>query len=74
MKAQVIPQGWTTNASGLACNPDPLLGGIIDKNIVSGEWFAIFNCEEIEPIEGIQSRGEAFDAFQTVIAGKFITD
>lgn len=62
-----LPQGWNESASGMACNNDPVLGGIIDKTIVSDEWFVIFNCDNIEMIEGLSSREEAFKEFQKAI-------
>lgn len=58
---------WNESASGLACNNDPVLGGIIDKTIISGEWFVIFNDDNLEMIEGLSSREEAFKEFQKAI-------
>lgn len=66
-----LPQGWTESSTGLACNSDPVLGGIIDKTIVSGEWFVIFNDDNLEMIEGLSSREEAFKEFQKAIEAMY---
>lgn len=66
-----LSQGWNESASGMACNSDPVLGGIIDKTIVSGEWFVIFNDDDLDMIEGLSSREEAFKEFQKAIESKY---
>ena len=54
--------GWTESAPGrLACNPAPK-GGIIDKAILSEEWFVIFNDDRTNR-EGYKTRFEAIKAF-----------
>ena len=67
-------ENWKGSGNGLICNADPILGGIIDKAIVSGEWFAIFNSPEIEPMEGFTSREAAIEAFNTKLAEIYILD
>ena len=63
-----LPPGWTeAEPGGLACNPDPLDGGIIDKGIASGLWFVIFNRRDLGDLEGYSTRAEAFDAFAQTI-------
>jgi hypothetical protein len=62
---------WTQVANGIATNNDPILGGIIDQNIVSGKWFVIFNSDEIEAIEGIDARAEAFAAHAAAIEATY---
>lgn len=69
-----LPKGWTESASGMACNSDLILGGIIDKTIVSGKWFIIFNDDDLEMIEGLSSREEAFKVFEETINNKYIID
>lgn len=73
-----IPTGWKANdvqgTIGIACNNDPLLGGIIDTNMVSGLWFVIFNDDDLEMVEGLQSREEAFKVFEQTINNKYITE
>ena len=57
-----ICEGWTqSREGGLLCNP-AIGGGIIDSNIVSGEWFIIFN-DSREMIFGLESREDAVEAF-----------
>lgn len=73
MTTSNLPQGWTANGDGIATNNDPQLGGIIDKAIVSGEWFVIFNDDDLEAIEGLSSRAEAFEAFKRAIDAKYWT-
>ena len=54
--------GWTESGStGLICNPHPA-GGIIDKTILTGEWFVVFN-DGRPTIEDLGSRDEAVKAF-----------
>lgn len=64
-------KGWNINGDGVACNTDPVLGGIIDSNIVSGKWFIIFNDDDLETAEGIDSRDEAFKVFEATIKAKY---
>lgn len=64
-------KGWKINGAGIACNADPVLGGIIDSNIVSGKWFVIFNDDDLETIEGLDSRYEAFKVFEATIKAKY---
>lgn len=57
-----IAAGWTeSRQGGMLCNPR-LAGGIIDSNIVSGEWFIIFN-DDRQSIEGYETRDDAVEAF-----------
>jgi len=57
-----ISTGWTESPSGkLLCSAD-ISGGIIDSNIVSGEWFVIFN-DDREMQEGFDTRDDAIEAF-----------
>ena len=48
-------------------NPDPILGGIIDKTIKTGEWFVIFHSELIPTIEGLESKEKALHAFNDAL-------
>ena len=54
--------GWTDSGHGLMCNPDPVVGGIIDKTILGEEWFVVFN-DGRKTIDGLASRAEAVQAF-----------
>lgn len=57
-----ICNGWTeSRPGGLLCNPN-IGGGIIDSEIVSGEWFVIFN-DNRKALTGYESREDAIEAF-----------
>ena len=57
-----ISNGWTESRPGaLLCNPNAG-GGIIDSEIVSGEWFVIFN-DGRATLSGYESRDDAVEAF-----------
>lgn len=63
-----LPPGWTeATRGGMACNPDPDTGGIIDQEVISGEWFVVFNREELDTISGLGSRAEAFAKYASVM-------
>lgn len=74
----IIPTGWKANdvqgTIGIACNNDPVLGGIIDSNLVSGLWFVIFNDDDLEMVEGLQSREEAFKIMEQTIKARYWTE
>lgn len=64
-----LPEGWTeATPGGMATNRDPIKGGIVDNEIVSGKWFAIFNRSDIAPFDGFATRAEAFAAFHLRLA------
>ncbi len=57
----------------MATNPDPIVGGIIDNEIVSGKWFVIPNNDAIPQVEGLKSKSDAFaylDAKVALLPGK----
>lgn len=54
-------------ADAIATNNDPVFGGIIDKAIVSGEWFVISNSDDIPTMHGFATKQEAFDALEKAI-------
>lgn len=59
-----LPAGWTESTpGGMAASADPINGGIVDTAMVSGEWFVIFNREDVAPLEGFATREAAFAAF-----------
>lgn len=49
---------------GIATNTDPIFGGIVDKAIVSGEWFVIPNDDRISLMDGFDTKQEAIDALE----------
>lgn len=66
-----LPHGWTeATPGGMACNPDPLCGGIIDKPFISGDWFIVFNRAELPLADGFASREDAFDAFFATLSAQ----
>jgi hypothetical protein len=57
-----VSKGWTESRPGcMLCNPNAG-GGIIDNEIVSGEWFVIFN-DSRKSLFGYETREEAVEAF-----------
>jgi putative DNA primase/helicase len=59
-----LPEGWTeSRPGGLATRNHPTLGGIIDSNRTPLGWFVIFHREDLQPIDGLASRADAFKAF-----------
>ena len=57
-----ICEGWTeAQPGGLLCNPNAG-GGIIDAEILSGEWFVIFN-DGRATLAGYETRADAVEAF-----------
>jgi hypothetical protein len=65
--------GWTGSGNGLICNPDPILGGIIDKAFVTGAWFVVFHDAALDVAEDYKTREEAFSAFVKTIDSKYVT-
>jgi hypothetical protein len=63
-----LPEGWTEAApGGMATNPDPSTGGIIDRTIADGKWFVVFHRDGLETLEGFPTRQSAFEAFHNAI-------
>ena len=62
-QAQELPAGWTeTHPGGMATNPDPERGGIVDTNMVSGQWFYVPHREGLAASEAIYpSRAAALE-------------
>ena len=58
---ELVP-GWSGSGNGLLCNPNPG-GGIIDKVMLSDEWFVIL--DRGQALDGFASRDEAIQAFIT---------
>lgn len=68
-----LPPGWTESApGGMATNTDPIAGGIVDKEIVSGEWFVIPENDTIDKkkLTGFKTRKAAFDAFAAALSAQ----
>ena len=55
----------------IATNTDPQLGGIIDQAIVSGEWFIIFNSDQIDMIDGLESREAAYEEHDRAVRAMY---
>lgn len=66
----MLPDGWTQTGSGMATNPDPINGGIVDRNIVEGRWFVVFNDDAIPPQtdKTFDTRDQAFEFFAQQLA------
>ncbi|WP_425953102.1 hypothetical protein [Ralstonia pseudosolanacearum] len=65
---EVLPANWTeATPGGMATNPDPMLGGIVDREIVSGKWFVVFNRDDLDLLDGFATRQSAFEAFARTI-------
>lgn len=62
---------WLESGNGLMVNPDPVLGGIIDKTIKTGEWFVIFHSDLIPVIEGLESKEKALQAFENALESTY---
>jgi hypothetical protein len=64
-----LPEGWTEAfPGGMATNRDPVKGGIIDNSFMSGEWFVIFERDDLPVLDGFSSRDEAFRAHEQAIS------
>lgn len=51
---------WTHLApQGMATNPHPEFGGIVDYRLCDGRWFAIANSDEIPSAEDFATKEEA---------------
>lgn len=63
-KTGILPPGWTqAGPNSLMTNPDQVRGGIIDKQIVSGKWFAVIHDENAtSPLTGYDTREDAYNA------------
>lgn len=58
-----LPEGWIESTpGGMATNGDPEAGGILDRSMVSGKWFAVSNKEGVGTLEGFDTRSEALAA------------
>ena len=71
-KDTYLPEGWEEGyPGGIATNRDPERGGIVDKQIVSGEWFVVPENEALfqkhPSMEGFATRKEAFDALEAAL-------
>lgn len=71
--AETVPGGWgESTPGGMITNNDPVNGGIIDKEIVSGEWFVIPNDDSIEKMTGFNSREDAYAALADAVNAKSV--
>jgi hypothetical protein len=61
--------GWNHLAEdAMATNGDPIVGGIIDKQIVSGKWFVIPNNDAIPQVEDLETKADAFAYLASKVA------
>lgn len=61
--------GWMhLSKDGMATNPDPITGGIIDSEIVSGKWFVIPNNNDLLPGDDFATKDDAFKFLDDQIA------
>ncbi len=68
-----LPDGWTQSAPGrMATFLDPVSGGIIDQQLVSGKWFVIPQDDDLLDLSDqlFDSRAEAFAALAQAVAAK----
>lgn len=69
--ASELPAGWTEAApGGLITNPDPERGGIVDRQIADGTWFAVPNRDGAAPLEGFETREQALAALGPAPGGQ----
>jgi len=60
-----LPEGWTeATPGGMATNAHPTDGGIVDRTMITDEWFVIFHRDGLQTVEGLASRDEAFRVFE----------
>lgn len=60
--------GWKeASPGGMTTNRDQELGGIIDKNMIGSDWFIVFHRSDLNLIDGLPSRTEAFRIFEEQI-------
>ena len=63
-----LSDGWTeSEPGGLITNLDPVSGGIIDSEIVSGKWFVIPNNDAIAPMNDFGTRSDAIKALESAV-------
>lgn len=62
-----LPPGWSGLPGGIATSADPVSGGIVDKEIVSGKWFYIPENSAINKGTGFNTRAEAFAALEAQV-------
>jgi hypothetical protein len=64
-----MTDGWHHLAEdAMATNIDPIAGGIIDKQIVSGKWFVIPNNDAIPQVEDLETKAEALAYLASKVA------
>lgn len=50
--------------NGIATNLDPVFGGIVDTNIVTGLWFFVANNESVQAQDGFETKAAAISALE----------
>lgn len=61
-------ENWNhLSANGMATNTDPVYGGIIDSEIVSGLWFVIPNHPGLKVMGDFASKADAFAALESAL-------
>lgn len=54
---------WSEGPNGIICNRHEDEGGIIDRVIMTGEWFLVFNRAGLNTLHGFTTRDSAIRAF-----------
>lgn len=62
-----LPPGWSGLPGGIATSTDPVSGGIVDKEVVSGKWFYIAENSAINKGTGFNTRAEALAALEAQV-------
>jgi hypothetical protein len=67
-----LPDGWLEGPNGgMITNQDPISGGIIDCEIMSGKWFVIPENSRIKRLVGFDTRTDAYNALMSQVAMDF---
>ncbi|MCB5412099.1 hypothetical protein [Pseudogemmobacter faecipullorum] len=54
---------WSEGPNGIICNRHEQDGGIIDRAIISNEWFIVFNRDGLDTLHGFPTRDSAISRF-----------
>lgn len=65
---------WSEGPNGIICNRHEQDGGIIDRAILSKEWFIVFNRDGLDSLHGFPTRDSAITSFLNEIGKKIPVD